>query len=651
MNFELVFKSYFKSILLIFFCLVNFNIYSQIDVQFEDIKKEYEGHHAVYLKKREHLDLQLINDSLVITSEYYSEMLHLTEQSHQLSEKSVYHSHFMELASIDAKTLIPIKKNKFETIPVTKFETQDNFGAGVFFDDGKQTSFVYPAVRVGARTILNYKQKIKEPRFISSFFFSEHLNVLSSEFSISHPEGIKLRFQVFGIDPKLLTFSESKKGNIITVTWSANKIAVHKMEDESPNLRYYAPHIMMFVEEVTTKLGDKKKFSGDIKSLYKFFYGFVKDQVNIKEPTVDKLVDSLVSKSKTETEKAKKIFYWIQDNIKYIAFEDGFGGFIPRTPGAVLSKRYGDCKDMANLTTYMLKQAGIKAYLTWIGSRELPYTFDENPSPSAANHMICTAKIDEKWLFFDATGMYMPFGLPTDMIQGKQCLIGIDENNFEKTFVPILDKEQNTRTDSVNISIKGNAILGAGVNVLQGYPKIDLIYTQLTHDPKKQKDAIASYLQKGSNKFFLENEQILDLYNRDKVAKINYNFKIEDYAKTIDDEIYINLHLKKPFYNTQTKPERDISIEKDYKFIDDEIVVLQIPQGFKLSYLPHGQEFASKYFGYRISFEQIGNKIKMKRSVWLDALLLQKENFDSWNTMVTELSKAYREAVVLKKNN
>ena len=67
--------------------------------------------------------------------------------------------------------------------------------------------------------------------------------------------------------------------------------------------------------------------------------------------------------------------------------------------------------------------------------------------------------------------------------------------------------------------------------------------------------------------------------------------------------------------------------------------------------MPHGQEFASKYFGYRISFEQIGNKIKMKRSVWLDALLLQKENFDSWNTMVTELSKAYREAVVLKKNN
>ena len=64
---------------------------------------------------------------------------------------------------------------------------------------------------------------------------------------------------------------------------------------------------------------------------------------------------------------------------KYVAFEDGMGGFVPREAGLVCSRRFGDCKDMASILTAMNRAAGIPAYFTWLGTRDLPYTFSGTP--------------------------------------------------------------------------------------------------------------------------------------------------------------------------------------------------------------------------------------------------------------------------------
>ena len=87
--------------------------------------------------------------------------------------------------------------------------------------------------------------------------------------------------------------------------------------------------------------------------------------LNLIENTIDK------------DDKARLIFNWVQDNIKYVAFEDGMGGFIPRPAASVCHKRYGDCKDMASIITDMLRYAGIKGNITWVGSDELPYDYTE----------------------------------------------------------------------------------------------------------------------------------------------------------------------------------------------------------------------------------------------------------------------------------
>ena len=94
------------------------------------------------------------------------------------------------------------------------------------------------------------------------------------------------------------------------------------------------------------------------------------DTAVIKEKTLE-----LTANAKSDEEKIRNIYYWVQDNIRYIAFEDGIAGFKPDEANNVLTKRYGDCKGMANLTRQMLKAAGFDARLTWIGTNHISYDY------------------------------------------------------------------------------------------------------------------------------------------------------------------------------------------------------------------------------------------------------------------------------------
>src|SRR6202012_5439792 len=139
-----------------------------------------------------------------------------------------------------------------------------------------------------------------------------------------------------------------------------------------------------------------------------WFYSMVKDVNTSISPEVKKVVDSITAGAKSNIEKVKRIFYWVQDHITYVAYEDSLGGFVPREATLVCSRRFGDCKDMASTLVEMIRAAGLEAHQTWIGTRDIPYSFEDVPSPTSTNHMICTYIENGNYHFLDATGRDSP---------------------------------------------------------------------------------------------------------------------------------------------------------------------------------------------------------------------------------------------------
>jgi len=300
----------------------------------------------------------------------------------------------------------------------------------------------------------------------------------------------------------------------------------------------------------------------------------------------------------------------------------------------------------------MLKVAGLKSNLTWIGTRTIPYSYLELPTPIVDNHMILSYQENDKTYFLDATGRYLPLEMPSSFIQGKEALIGDGEGKFKIETVPIVSAETNSYIQNTNLSINANKLLGKGETALSGYYKIDF-YNQL-EGKNSEKELIEYYtnkLRKGSNKFLIESYEEQNKFSYDEDLRINYEFNINDYSKLLGDEIYINLNLKREATHFRSENDRENDIEVTYKSYYIFENTLDIPEGYRVDYIPENFELNNNYINCNISYQQKKDKVVYKHILKMDFLSLSPEEQKKVNASIKKIEKQYKETVVFKKLN
>ena len=417
-----------------------------------------------------------------------------------------------------------------------------------------------------------------------------------------------------------------------------------------PTYKKVLPHIIPIITSYASKNKEVKVLS-DVADLYNWYYSMVRD-IN-QQPTDAKLinlVNEITKDCKTNLEKVRAIYYWTQQNIKYIDFEYALGGFIPREANDVFNKKYGDCKDNSSILYEMLKVAGLKGNLTWIGTRTIPYSYEELPTPMVDNHMILSYKENNTTYFLDATGRYLPLEMPSSFIQGKEALIGDGKGKFRIEIVPVMPPKTNSYIEKSVLNIEDNQIIGNAKTILSGYYKIDF-YNQLeTNNTKKElKDYYTQKLRKGSNKFLIENYNEKNKYHYDNDFIINFKFNISDYAKTLDDEIYVNLNLNREISHYKTEDDRENDIEVKYKSYYYFENTLHIPDNYTVDYLPKNFELNNDFFKCIISYKQLGDKVIYKHQLTMNFLTLSPQEQKEVNTAIKKIEKQYKETIVIKK--
>lgn len=615
----------------------------------QQFKERFPDEPAVFIERSEVLNITPDGDSLRAFLDVGEDVLHLKEQTDMLSGKRVYGSHFSQVANIKAKTLV-WDKNRYKEMVVSNFKKNSDRSAGIFYDDSYYYSFDFPSIASRNRTQLEYRENLKDVRFIHGYIFSAYLPQGKTTYTIKTTKDVDLAYQVLNDNNKQIQFRKTEKGNTVTYEWTAQFMPALKSEDKSPSLRYYAPHVICYVKSYKTKKGTINVLS-NVDDLYHWYYTFVEKLNKENSPELVAIAGKIKAESKSEIETVKKVYYWVQNNIQYIAFEQGMRGLIPHSGSYVCEKRYGDCKDMANLIVNMLQLAGIKAYHTWIGTRDIPYRYTEVPTPLVDNHMIATyISKDGQYYFLDGTSDHTAFGYPSSMIQGKEALIGIDAGHYEVKEVPVIAKEKNIMTDSMTIRIDGAQLIGSGKSTLSGYPKVFGGYELDRSEKDDVKRYITRLVGKGSNKFYLDKYTLSSLDDHDKPTRIDYDFRLSDYFQKLGDELYINLNLNKDYYNDVINvASRKSPRESEYKYIKYEVIEMAIPEGYTVEYLPPDAKIDGPLLGCEITYQSKPGKIIASKKFYLDYILLQPDQFGRWNETVKQISETYKESIILKK--
>ncbi len=612
----------------------------------DEIKKQYPQDHAVVLANKLHYNISLVDGQPHIESDELEQIAFLTPDAHKyMSSYGFYHSDFQQLIAYEAFTRTASDKK----MKVTEFKTKSSKEDFVFYDDSKETTFNFPNVEEGAIGNLHVSRVDHNPYLISPFYFGRGIPVMDAELSITVPKDMKIQYRLLGMDSSqvVVHIENNRKTNLYTFSYK-NCPAIRKYDD-APGSAWFATHVIFFIDSYKDENGNTIRLLSNLDDLYKLSYGYLKN-INTNIPDdMQKLVDSITAKTSDPEMKARKIYSWVQQHIKYVAFEQGMEGFVPRDAKVVCGRRFGDCKDMASILTEMMQAAKVPAWFTWIGSRDLPYSFTELPLPLVSNHMICTIRLKDQYIFLDATDPTCIFGFPTAFIQDKEAMLAISEKEYKLLKVPIVENKKNAIVDSTWMELTPTGIRGRVSKDLTGYYAMrfrgKLMYVEQSNLKQEMKEEFS----RGSNKFQLDSFRMGDMSDPGKIV-LNGWFSLPDYAKKLGDDWFLNLNLFKFYTDEQIDyPKRKMPISYNFVTSRKYVTLIKIPDGYQADYLPPSKSFHNEVWGFDLTYEQKGNWLILTQQFDGERLMITNDQFQGWNKVLENLYPLYKETLSISK--
>lgn len=538
-----------------------------------------------------------------------------------------------------------------------KYRNDKSAGFGVKDEFYKSDDLFYNDYRVkymtvdfpvqGYTYIYEVIKNYKDVKYFTTLYFHDTYPTVKKELTITIPDWLDLEikemnFEGFNVIKSKKT-DPKRKSTIYTYTLE-NIDGIPK-EESAPGLSYNYPHLL-FIAKAYTKNEQTTTLFNSTADLYKWYKSLV-DSMEENPSAMQDKVKELTANAKTDEEKIKNIYYWVQDNIRYIAFEDGLAGFKPDASQNVFQKRYGDCKGMANLTRQMLKEAGFDARLTWIGTRHISYNYTI-PSLVVDNHMICTLFKDGKTYFLDGTEKYNSFGEYAERIQGKEVMIE-DGDKFIIEKVPVLAPANNKEVYNTTFRIENEVLVGKVNGSIKGESRANFLYNYNSIRKDKKENALQYYLSKGDKNFSVTNIVTSDLTNRDKTLTLEYDASLKNRVSSFDNEMYVDLDYLEEFSGYDFK-ERKSDYEFNYKKDYESVITLELPAGYKVTRLPEMFSATTGAYTMNVSYEQKGNSIIYKKHFIIKTGTIKKTDFQSWNQSITSLKNLYNDQITLTKS-
>lgn len=514
----------------------------------------------------------------------------------------------------------------------------------IFHSDARLCVIKLPLAEKGKPFTYSYQSNYRDVKYMTSFYFGNHFPAIERTIQFNIPSWMETDLREFNFSGNNVVKSTAKEGDITKVTFTVKDVAGLSREPRSPNYAISYPHIVC-VSKAFNENGQRQVLFESVKDLYGWYSTVCSDIGNKPEELKAKVTELTVSK-KTDLEKIESIFYWVQDNIRYIAFEQGIMGFKPDAAQNVFSKKYGDCKGKANLLKEMLKLAGYDARLTWIGTSDLPYDYSL-PSLSVDNHMICTVILNGKRYFLDGTEEYIALNDYAQRIQGKQVLIE-DGKNFIIDKIPEATAERNKQKKTLAMSIDGDKVLGKAALEIHGESKVNVLRAYASVRADKKEDALVRFVKNEDNEEIAK-VQHSPFDERQKPLQLSFDFAVNNKITRTGNELYVVMDWEKEFASLEMPADRKNDYEFNQKFHLVTQSELQIPVGYKVDYLPAAFKKSTPAYSFEGSYTNKGKSILYTKTITVNKAILRKSDFAEWNAFIAEINKFYNDQVVLAK--
>ncbi len=434
-----------------------------------------------------------------------------------------------------------------------------------------------------------YVYKIKGTLSVPPFQIADPgESIVESVFEAVVPVELGLRYK-----PKNISIQpvERDLGKSKSYTWTVKNLPPFEYEEGAVKGidRYPAVDIVLNKFSHYGNNGDLSswnQFGQWIGSLYK----------GLDELPVDRaqFFRDLVREAKTDREKARIIYKYLQDNFRYVSIQLGIGGLKPFSATFTDQKKYGDCKGLSNYMKAALSSVGVRSHVAIINSEYNALPVDPNFPANDFDHVILCIpqKGDSIWL--ECTSNTAEFGKLGTFTENRNALL-VTETGGVLVPTPKSKPESNQILihSVINLQDDASGIIESNIHTTGYYTYIiDYIIKEKRDD---QKESIVFSLG------YKQPDDFIMTQDADKVIiKLQYA-KIPEFSA--GNKQFLAPNPYKVWNKVLPKAEnRKLDYYFRNPFIQRDTTEIRLPDGYEVDALPKPKELKSTYAEYRSDY-------------------------------------------------
>lgn len=487
----------------------------------------------------------------------------------------------------------------------------DNTG-GTFFSDSRvkiasffTTSYPYT---IEYEYEISFKSAIYIPDW--EFINDQSVSVELSGIQIIVPENLILNYRTNNdvIKADSVTIKDKK-----VYTWVARNLTMDKRESYSGRQNNETPTVKLNLSEFEIDGFYCKSDSWE--AFGKWIAEMCHGRNHLPQETISE-IKQMTKNLKTNEDKIKEIYQYLQSTTRYVSVQLGVGGFRPIPAKDVAQSGYGDCKALVNYTKAMLEVIGIESYYTLVNAGDNAGALIEDMPGNQFNHIILCVPVENDTIWLECTSQTNPFNYLGSFTDNRKVLIIKDyAGKIVKT--PSYEKTSNS---------SGNSILNIAYN---GSVKATFSYLFSGLDFEQTEYLLHSGYE-DQKEWMYENftEKDVDIESIDikpiagKIPQSDFLMKatIKNYAtkqgkRLIFSPLFSKWSFPVPYYNE--KRNKPVIVENQVN--DTDTITFKLPKEYAPEILPESTELKSEFgsYNYTLKYDESKHQLISVRKLYI----------------------------------
>ncbi|MEW6207964.1 MAG: DUF3857 and transglutaminase domain-containing protein [Acidobacteriota bacterium] len=572
----------------------------------------------------------------------------LTQEGRAAARREIYYDSQIHISDLRAWHIRSDQRVfELERDKVTEQSRYDDL-----YSDIKSKVMRLGEVEVGSVVAFEWTQKEKPLVNQDYHFFQSRAPVVISRYQINVPADWRVESIVFNhppIDPKVENSS---------YTWQIENLSPIKEEPWMEDAAALAPYLAVSYYPARGEAARRSVSSWQ--EVSRWAYQFMRREPRAKT-IIEAKAKEMAANSNSEIEKVRSLARWVQQKVRYVSIQlSAVGGYRPNPAEVVLRNGAGDCKDKAALLQAMLRSVGVESHIVLVYAGDASRVRAEFPSPLQFNHAIIAVAINSnlpssvddarlgRLLFFDPTDDTTPLGQLPFYLQGSLGLV-VKNDGGDLIRLPAQSEESNALRREIDIEAGAAGEITARVAEVYSGQMAALARRRI------QSSSAEDYVREMGSRIsrdipgaVISELKISGQAELDEPLRIEYEIRAAGYANRMSRLMVIrSLPLRAGQFPAFTRTERLSPVRFDMKSIQEDIVRINLPHGFRIDELPKGAVLASGFGEFKLDHQLQDRRVVVHRRLAIKAQSVSASEYGEVKRFFDAAQSASQSNIVL----